>query len=622
MKRMFFLAALIMTALVFVPVAGADVPSTMSYQGVLTDDVGNLVPDGTYDLTFSIFDVSVAGAALYTETHPAVLVTKGGFSVIIGEITPITLPFDVQYWLEVQVNLDPPLVPRVKLASSPYGLSLRLPFVGTTGVANPDAGIAITNTGTGRALSGTSNSTLPNAAAIHGVISSTAPGGFSAAVRGLNAGTGGNGIGVFGSQAGTGWGVYGTTPTGVGVLGEAGAGQGVFGLTSTGIGVRAAATGAGVGIQSVTNDGNALNATTTGGIGVNALSGTDKAVFGQTNSTLGNAYAIHGLVSSTTPGGSSAGVRGENNGTGGSGIGVYGSQDGTGWGVRGTTPGGLGVYGSGGTGTGVRGDASSGDGVVGASSTGIGVVGTTASTAGSAFAIHGIVTSTSPGGFSTAVRGQNNGTGGTGIGVWGSQNGTGWGVYGTVGGAGLAGNFVGNVNVSGTLTKGAGAFKIDHPVDPENKYLYHSFVESPDMKNIYDGVAILDANGEVTVRMPDWFEALNRDFRYQLTAVGAPAPGLHIAEKLEGSRFTIAGGTPGLEVSWQVTGIRQDATANAHRIPTEEAKAVADRGLYLDPQAFGQPKEKGIAYAQQRRMLEQAPVPAVEPTAMATSGRR
>jgi hypothetical protein len=55
-------------------------------------------------------------------------------------------------------------------------------------------------------------------------------------------------------------------------------------------------------------------------------------------------------------------------------------------------------------------------------------------------------------------------------------------------------------------------FKIDHPLDPVQKYLYHSSVESSDSKNIYDGVIILDSNGEAVVALPEWFEALNRDF--------------------------------------------------------------------------------------------------------------
>jgi len=135
----------------------------------------------------------------------------------------------------------------------------------------------------------------------------------------------------------------------------------------------------------------------------------------------------------------------------------------------------------------------------------------------------------------------------------------------------------GNLHVGGTLTKAAGSFRIDHPLDPQNRYLSHSFVESPDMKNIYDGVVRLDARGEATVELPDWFEALNDDFRYQLTAIGRPSPNLYVADEIRDNRFTIAGGTPGAKVSWMVSGIRHDAYANAHRIPVEELKSEAER---------------------------------------------
>jgi len=158
----------------------------------------------------------------------------------------------------------------------------------------------------------------------------------------------------------------------------------------------------------------------------------------------------------------------------------------------------------------------------------------------------------------------------------------------------------GNVSVAGNLSKGGGSFKIDHPTDPENKYLYHSFVESPDMMNVYNGNVVLDRKGEAWVELPDWFESLNRDFRYQLTAIGGPGPNLYIAKKVEKNRFKIAGGKPGNQVSWQVTGIRQDAYANAHRIPVEETKPETERGYYLHPDAFGQPPEKAIEYAQRR----------------------
>jgi hypothetical protein len=135
----------------------------------------------------------------------------------------------------------------------------------------------------------------------------------------------------------------------------------------------------------------------------------------------------------------------------------------------------------------------------------------------------------------------------------------------------------GNVTVGGTLTKSSGSFRIDHPLDPEHKYLSHSFVESPDMKNVYDGTVTLDANGRATVELPEYFEALNRDFRYQLTAIGAPGPNLYIAEGVKQNRFKIAGGRPYASVSWMITGIRQDAYANEHRIKVEEDKPANDK---------------------------------------------
>ena len=154
------------------------------------------------------------------------------------------------------------------------------------------------------------------------------------------------------------------------------------------------------------------------------------------------------------------------------------------------------------------------------------------------------------------------------------------------------GFFAGNLNVTGTVSKGGGSFKIDDPLDPANKTLSHSFVESPDMMNIYNGIAKLDAKGEVWVNLPDYFESLNGDFRYQLTAVGAPQPELYVAHEVEGNRFKIEGGKPGARVSWQVTGVRHDAYANAHRIPVEEDKPSVERGYYLHPDAFSQPQSK------------------------------
>ncbi len=161
---------------------------------------------------------------------------------------------------------------------------------------------------------------------------------------------------------------------------------------------------------------------------------------------------------------------------------------------------------------------------------------------------------------------------------------------------GVAGFFEGDVDIHGHLSKSSGSFKIDHPLDPANKYLYHSFVESPDMMNVYNGNVVTDAQGRAVVQMPEWFEALNRDFRYQLTVIGQFAQAM-VASEIANHSFTIQTDKPSVKVSWQVTGIRQDAWANAHRIPVEQAKSDKERGLYLHPELFGAPAEKSIAAA-------------------------
>lgn len=262
--------------------------------------------------------------------------------------------------------------------------------------------------------------------------------------------------------------------------------------------------------------------------------------------------------------------------------GVQGASVGAGsYGVRGfaNVGDGIGVYGSGIDGTGVRGTSTNQVGVSGSSTKSFGVLGTSAG----------------DGSFGDGVRGLASGVNGNGVhGI--ANNGSGaYGVYGEST-SGYAGYFSGKVNVSGILTKAGGSFIIDHPLDPANKYLSHSFVESPDMKNIYDGIAVLDADGRADVELPDWFEALNRDFRYQLTCVGAFAP-VYVAEEIHDSRFQIAGGAPGQKISWQVTGIRQDAYANAHRIVVEENKPAGEIGHYLHPVELGLPEALGMTAA-------------------------
>jgi hypothetical protein len=151
----------------------------------------------------------------------------------------------------------------------------------------------------------------------------------------------------------------------------------------------------------------------------------------------------------------------------------------------------------------------------------------------------------------------------------------------------------GNLQVDGTVSKGAGSFQIDHPLDPANKYLYHSFVESPDMMNVYNGNVITNNRGVATVVLPDYFEALNRDFRYQLTVIGQFAQAI-VGKKIGHNRFVIRTSKPNVEVSWQVTGIRQDTYANAHRIQVEEEKPPQEQGHYLHPELFGGTEKQAI----------------------------
>jgi hypothetical protein len=172
------------------------------------------------------------------------------------------------------------------------------------------------------------------------------------------------------------------------------------------------------------------------------------------------------------------------------------------------------------------------------------------------------------------------------------------GIYGLAEGAAddnWAGKFNGDVDVEGDLYKDGGGFKIDHPLDPSNKYLQHSFVESPDRMNVYNGNVVLNADGQAIINMPNYFEALNTEFRYQLTCIGGYAP-VYISEEISGNSFSIAGGEPFMKVSWQVTGIRQDAWAKNHQIITEVEKKSSETGRYRHPELYGFGIEKHVDY--------------------------
>jgi len=378
--------------------------------------------------------------------------------------------------------------------------------------------------------------------------------GIAYGVYGTTASTTGIGVeGVATSATGVNFGVLGLTPstTGAGVLGQAtatsGADYGVYGTTVSpnGISVYGLAT-TGTGVAGVTSGLAAY-----GVYGDNlATTGNAFGVFGESASSAG--YAVYGTNSATT--GPAYGIYGTTASTAGIGaLGAATAATGTTYGVYGTTvsPSGISVYGTATGGTGVAGGSSG--------SSGYGVYGENAATTGNAIGVYGNTLSPA------------------GIGVSANATAGGTALLAIATGGGLAAQFTGpvkiagNLTVTGTVSKGGGSFRIDHPLDPEHKYLYHSFVESPDMMNIYNGVVTLSRRGDAVVTLPEWFEALNRDFRYQLTCIGGFAP-VYVASEVSGNQFKIGGGKPGMKISWQVTGIRKDAFANEHRIPVEESK--------------------------------------------------
>ena len=337
-------------------------------------------------------------------------------------------------------------------------------------------------------------------------------------------------------------------------------------------------------------------------------------VFGHSVFTTGvhgrsdRAWGVHGQCASffNTAG---RGVVGEaNRGIGVHGhcnerTGVLGSSGGNGYGVHGFSPSNHGVVGE------TRGVAA-------------GVVGHNSATGGfDRPGVRGISDSSdlsSPG-----VKGECTQGGAAAVGVLG-QTPEGYGVrgistrIGVYGRGVIAGDFEGDVRVSGTIT-GNKAFQIDHPLDPANSYLNHASVESPERKNVYDGVAQLDEAGTASVELPEWFEALNRDFRYQLTAVGGAAPNLHVAEEIyENNRFRIAGGEGGMKVCWQVTGTRKDPWAAANPFVVEEDKPQEERGRYLQPDLYGAPEEQSVMRARMgedmwQQMMREEP-PSYEPS--------
>jgi len=173
-----------------------------------------------------------------------------------------------------------------------------------------------------------------------------------------------------------------------------------------------------------------------------------------------------------------------------------------------------------------------------------------------------------------------------------------YGIYARAGGgaANYAGYFFGNVQVDGNFTAtGIKAFRIDHPLDPANKYLNHFAIESPDVQNVYNGNIITDANGKAIIKLPDYFDAINKEFKYQLTIIDESQFAMvRVSKKIVKNSFEIMTSVPNVEVSWQVTAVRSDKAALKFTWPAEMNKPANEKGKYLNPELYNQSSEKAI----------------------------
>jgi hypothetical protein len=239
---------------------------------------------------------------------------------------------------------------------------------------------------------------------------------------------------------------------------------------------------------------------------------------------------------------------------------VYGLNTGNGLGVTGRSTGGVGVLG----------DSAGDNGVQGQSSSG---------------ADSGVYGFNSGGGF--GVAGRTNANSGIFAAVFGEN---------TAGG--YAGYFSGATNTRGTTSASLGTYTIDHPQDPANKYLNMEAMSGPEAMSVYNGNVTTNATGDATVTLPGYVEALNKDFRYQLTVIGTFAQAI-VSTEIQKNSFTIKTDKPNVKVSWQVTGVRKDPYAAKNQVEVEQDKPDVERGYYRHPEVYGLPDSQNIEGAYQ-----------------------
>jgi hypothetical protein len=597
--------------------AFAQVPRKISFQGVLTDTLGNPRPDGTYSLTFRMHDASTGNSPLWTEAR-SVSLKRGLLSVLLGDVTPIpdVMKFDRPYWLGIQLGSSAELSPRTELAAVGYSFrSVRADTAqfakdiapGTAvrvvnGITDevtlvPGSNISINQIGNTLRISaggggGSLRFPLADTAASDDAVLSLTNTGYGGAISGESKQ---GGIGVSGQSNYVAVSGYSTGATGVQGGGPT---RGVYGLSDLGTGVEG---------------------------GHTLQSGISPAVYGWSASKEDEAIGILGELNSVSSGFGSVAVKGVNKGGVSTGVGVWGEQAGSGYGVYGKTTSGTGVYGvtSGSNQSGVFGmaNATSGlsYGVRGEnwSKDGTGVYGYANAIGGNTVGVYGRSDWTGDGvqGFAAASTGNTSGVRGvseseTGRGVdgyAGSSTGVNYGVYGeTHSGSGYAVFAVGRV---GATIK---SFRIDHPQEPSGKYLLHYCAEGPEPENVYNGNVVTDANGTAIITLPSYFGEINKDPRYTLTVInegGTDFVQAMVVQKIQNNRFVIRSSKPAIEVSWEVKAVRNDLWVRTYGAPVQVEKQGLERGKYQHPELYGLPEEMGINYRPERTRPTTGPEP-------------
>ena len=518
----------------------AAVPQLINYQGVLTDSTGATVPDAAYMVKFIIWDdptATGAGNEKWNSNFQTVNTVDGLFEYTLGSNVnlPDNLFSDTTRWLGITVGTDPEINPRARLVSTGYAChALR---ADTAGVS---ASVLVNSIGSAEVIDNS----------------------LTSADLGTNS--------VTADEIATG---------AVGVLEIGGNAVGGSELINESIFNEKIAPGAAIDVTKIS--GTAVNLSSTQTITGEKQFGDSTMKINSTGITIGTnsfspssdylVYANRTYNSASTKYGHYTSLQNINTGS------MYGYQVD----LQNINPSQTAMFGvtvnvgstsdGGGYRTGIYSVVNSGH------SSGV------LQYAGRFFAGDELKTL----GLSVGVQAiAYGGTGSSAYGIFAVKQGTGFG---------YAGYFSGNVQVVGNLSKSSGSFKIDHPLDPANKYLVHSFVESPDMMNVYNGNVTTDGNGDAVISLPEYFDALNKDFRYQLTVIGQFAQVI-VSQKISGNQFSIRTDIPNVEVFWQVTGVRKDAYAEAHRIKVEPDKPIAEKGLYLHPVELGLSETKQLHY--------------------------